>query len=234
MSNFFKILLVGVVLFISSCTNGGYEVPPVVSEKYRIVTVTNNATEIPKLYVNAENIDGGINITDENGEEKFIKDDELFDFIVNMFTSASGSGGFMNLNYIDFVSNENLVISYNDSEGKEFIYPDMLKEDGSLRTTLKYRRTFDEIVPRTKFELASFLRLPITGELPQASYGISYRFENGYKLIYLNYTTLKSYLEMMPLFGVTPEVITMLNGIVGQYSRTSDTLEIGIYFEQIN
>lgn len=229
------ILVISASIFIS-CSSDKFDMPKEIYEKYNIKTKGSGTSEIPALYINAKNSAGGVNIAfplnGETAEPMFIKNEELQGFIEMYLAQSDVSSVLKSVNYLEFVSNHNFSLSYNDAAGNELIIPDMLKDDGSLIKTLKCRMTFDRIMIRMQESLSSHLNLPVFGELPIA-YSLLYKKSADEMLIYADHASLSSYVEMFPLFKIDAQIIEMIKYIISQYKTSDDTLEIGLYLKHI-
>lgn len=226
-----RLLLVifSLLLFCSSCSDDDYVTPPIFSEKYIFLTESVGASETLSLYARASNQAGGVNIGGD-----FIKNGELEGALKQLISLNTTIMDFAkHLNYIDFVSDQNLVISYGDSNGQEIVIPDMMKEDGSCVKGLKYRKTFSTLHFRFSEKLARFLKLPIFGELPPSSTFTHRTDEKGF-LIYLNKSAILYYLDMAKTLGLDWAEIKLIREIVAQYPILEDTLEIGVYLKKID
>lgn len=224
-------------LICVSCSSDKFEMPEVTNEKYLPITKAIGNSETVALYVKASNRAGGANITIPVGDDPksmFIKNEELQSLLEAYIGMTGGVvDGIKSVNYIEFISNGNLVISYNDEKGSEMVVPDMLKSDGSLKNTLKYRMSFDRIMPRLIESLSMHLNFPVFGELPPV-YSLCYKYTEEGMLIYADYTALNSYSAMFPLFQLDQQIIDMISSILSQYNASSDTLEVGFYLKKIN
>lgn len=223
-------------LICVSCSSDKFEMPGVTSKKYIPMTKSKGSSEIAAIYVKASNDAGGVNITlpvGENPEPIFIKNEELQGFLeMYIGMNSEVTDALKSVNYINFVSNGDLTLSYNDAKGSEMIIPDMLNSDGSFKSTLKYRMTYDKIAPRIIESLAMYLNFPAFGELPPQFY-LSYKNTDDGMLIYADYTALNSYIALLPAFNVDQQIIDMISSILSQYNTTGDTIEIGIYLKKI-
>lgn len=231
-------IFTGIALICGSCSNDEFNMPEVTSEKYNVKMKSRGSSQIPALFINAKNSVGGVEMSlpmdGEVSEPIFIKNEDLQATIEMYMASQSGIADvFKNINYLEFLSNANFSISYNDANGRETIIPDMLKEDGSLTKTIKFRFTFDRIMVKIHEPLSSHLNLPVFGELPLA-YGLSYKKTADGMLIYLDHTALSSYIPLLPVFQIDPQIIAIINSILPQYQTSADTLEIGFYLNKIN
>lgn len=226
-----RLLLVIFSLLLScpSCSDDDYVTPPIVSEKYVFLTKSVGTSETLSLYARASNQAGGVNIGGN-----FIKNEELEGALEQLVSLNTTIMNFVNhLNYIDFVSDQNLVISYRDSNGQEVVIPDMIKEDGSCAKGLKYRKTFSTLHFRFSEKLARFLKLQDLGELPPSG-TFTHRTDAKGFLIYLNKRAILYYLDMAKTLGLDWVEIKLIREIVAQYPILEDTLEIGVYLKKID
>lgn len=232
------IVIVSSLLTLVSCSEFEYSAPPIISERYTLATETEGTREVVSLHVQASNAAGGVNIAISGvagaAEGLFVKNEDL-ESTLKLFIAMNGelSEIIRRFNYIDFMSDKNVVISYNDEGGKEFLIPDMLKEDGSLTKSLKYRKAFNTIHPRLSEMLARFLKIPAFGELMPVG---ALRYETNDKgyLIYVNKDAINFYLEFAGALSIDESTVALIRSVMAQYSAMEDVFEIGVYLKKID
>lgn len=231
-----SIVLSSAFCFVS-CDDDDYKIPNITSDKCVLQTETYSGVEILSIYAKAHNAAGGINlnIPSEDGTDKemFIKNEELETMLKTLLVMQPDlMVAIKKLNYINFLSNSNLIVSYNDDNGNEIIIPDMLKGDGSLVKSLKYRKSFDRIYPRLSERLSRFIGIPAFGELTEP-YSFIYQNTDGGYFLRADKTTLNAYVVMLAGFEIDETIVSMITNILAQYKKIEDSIEIGFYLKKI-